>query len=131
MRNSDKDIPAIEIILEKDNRKYALEIMNGIEEEGIPYRITEVLEGTINSENVLDYAFMEAQKSKLQMGIALCPEKTVFHFSRLKKEHPVFTIEEIFSVRKEELRLYGNNIARLVKGIPLKENKSKTAEEVG
>lgn len=85
MRNSDKDIPAIEIILEKDNGKYALEIMNGIEEEGIPYRITEVLEGTINSENVLDYAFMEAQKSKLQMGIALCPEKTVFHFSRLKK----------------------------------------------
>lgn len=128
MRNSDKDIPAIEIILEKDNGKYALEIMNGIEEEGIPYRITEVLESTINSENVLDYAFMEAQKSKLQMGIALCPEEQCFTF-QTEKEHPVFTIN--FGV-KEELELYGNNIAELVK-IPLKIETCflKTAEEVG
>ena len=38
----------------------------------------------------------------------------------MKANEPLFVINNVEDTEKEELRVYGSNIARIVKGIPLK-----------
>ena len=74
----------------------------------------------LGEKNVVEKAYEEATKSKLSIGIAICENQAIFHFSRLKANEPLFVINNVEDVEKEELRVYGSNIARIVKGIPLK-----------
>ena len=108
------DIPSIKIsVLDRDSG-YIKEITYGIEEEGIPYEITEE-----NFYNTAEKAFEISQNSRLSVGIAVDREKAVIHFSKLKMENPLF-IADLQETDNEELRIYGSNAARLIKGIPFK-----------
>ena len=109
------DIPAIKISVLDRNSEYIKEITYGIEEEGIPYEITEE-----EFSDVIKKAYEESFNSRLSFGIALNDEKAVFHFSKLKEENPLFLVN-IKSMDKKDLRAYGSNAARLIKGIPFKE----------
>lgn len=112
------DIPSIKISVLDKKSVYIKEIAHGIEEEGIPYEITE--------ESFLDItekAFEISQNSRLSVGIAVNHEKAVIHFSKLKIEKPLFIIN-LQEIKKENLRVCGSNAARLIKGIPFKQNNS-------
>ena len=109
------DIPSIKVSYTKKNLEFVKEVIYGIEEEGIPYEITEE-----EFSDVIKKAYEESFNSRLSFGIALNDEKAVFHFSKLKEENPLFLVN-IKSMDKKDLRAYGSNAARLIKGIPFKE----------
>lgn len=111
---------AIRIIFSKDDEKLAKDICNGIEEEGVPYYVEYTKNDEINIGNIYKYAYDESRKSKLNLGIALCRKKAVFHFTKLKETEPLFVIENFEDSDKNTRRIFGSNIARIVKGIPLK-----------
>ena len=70
--------------------------------------------------DVIKKAYEESFNSSLSFGIALNDEKAAFHFSKLEEEKPLFLVN-IKSMDKKDLRAYGSNAARLIKGIPFKE----------
>ena len=108
------DIPSIKISVLDKKSVYIKEIAHGIEEEGIPYEITE--------ESFLDItekAFEISQASRLSVGIAVDREKAVIHFSKLRTDSPLFILS-LQGIEKGKLRTYGSNAARLIKGIPFK-----------
>ena len=108
----------IKLASEFPNIKIAKEISYGIEEEQIPYMIETM--DALDEKNIVEKAYKEATKSKLSIGIAICESRAIFHFSKLKADEPLFVINNVEDMEKEELRVYGSNIARIVKGIPLK-----------
>ena len=109
------DIPSIKVSYTKNNLEFVKEVIYGIEEEGIPYEITEE-----EFSDVIKKAYEESFNSRLSFGIALNDEKAAFHFSKLEEEKPLFLVN-IKSMDKKDLRAYGSNAARLIKGIPFKE----------
>ena len=108
------DIPAIKISVLNRHSKYIKEITYGIEEEGIPYEITEE-----NFYDTTEKAFEISQVSRLSVGIAMGKEEAVIHFSKLRIDKPLFVLS-LDGLEKEKLRIYGSNAARLIKGIPFK-----------
>lgn len=112
------EFPNIKIVTVQKNIRIAKEISYGIEEEQIPYMIETM--DALDEKNVVEKAYKEAAKSKLSIGIAVCESRAIFHFSKLKADEPLFVINNVEDMEKEELRVYGSNIARIVKGIPLK-----------
>ena len=109
-----QDIPSIKISVSGKNFEYIKEIAYGIEEEGIPYEITEE-----NFYNIKEKAFEISQASRLSVGIAVDKEEAVIHFSKLRIDKPLFILS-LDGLEKEKLRIYGSNAARLIKGIPFK-----------
>ncbi len=108
------DIPSIKISVLDRNSEYIKEITYGIEEEGIPYEITEE-----NFYDITEKAFEISQDSRLSVGIAVNSEEAVIHFSKLKKDKPLFILR-LQGTETGRLRIYGSNAARLIKGIPFK-----------
>ena len=53
-------------------------------------------------------------------SVPVCPEFTETLERMLKEENPLFLVN-IKSMDKKDLRAYGSNAARLIKGIPFKE----------
>ena len=109
-----QDIPSIKISVLDRNSQYIKEIAYGIEEEGIPYEITEE-----NFYDITEKAFEISQNSRLAVGIAIDSEKAVIHFSKLRTDKPLFVVS-LQETDAAKLRAYGSNAARLIKGIPFK-----------
>ena len=82
------------------------EVLLGIEEEGIPFRIQHIPSG-----EVIDSAW--------QVGIACDREKLIVHYKNLPASAPLFTL--MYQQDNHARRSIGNNAARLVKGIPFRE----------
>lgn len=108
------DVPTIKISVSDSNYEYVKEIAYGIEEEGIPYEISKA-----DFNNITEKAFEISQNSRLSVGIAINREEAVIHFSKLEMNKPLFIVN-LQGVKKEKLRIYGSNAARLIKGIPFK-----------
>ena len=109
------EVPSIKISFTRNNLEFVKEITYGIEEEGIPYEIKEE-----DISDIVKKAYEESMNSRLSLGIAVNDEKAVFHYSKLKENSPLFLVN-MKSLDKKELRAYGSNAARLIKGIPFKE----------
>lgn len=88
-------------------------LLNGVEEEGIPFFIKEKQETS-----ALELSYQAALDSSLGVGIGIGGDgQLILHYTKLYKEHPLFTID-LHEVDKQ--RVLGANAARLVKGIPFK-----------
>ncbi len=90
-------------------------ILWGLEEEGIPAELIEVLSGSAE-----DLAKQAADRSPLNVGIGIngMEEVVVLQHRDLPKEKPLFSVG-IDDSDLEQLRNIGVNAARLVKGEPL------------
>lgn len=114
IKSYDLDTPSVYIIhcdnLSIENFK---EVLWGIEEEGIPYKV-EASDNDL-SENLSHKA---ALKSKLGIGIGISEEKITLTTSKLDKNNPLISI--MLDEDCKKLRSLGSNGARLVKGIELK-----------
>lgn len=109
--------PAILISLSGKHHQEALsEVMFGIEEEGIPYRLEE-----IKKEDVLNAAYDAARRSDLSVGLSCDQESIVVHFRNLPMEYPLFSLSRYHLKDKQILRSLGSNAARLVKRTPFKD----------
>lgn len=63
------------------------EVLLGIEEEGIPFRIQHIPSG-----EVIDSAWLAARQSPLLVGIACDQEKLIVHYKNLPPSAPLFTL---------------------------------------
>lgn len=87
-------------------------LLNGIEEEQIPFSIAEV-----QVADVVSRAYQAALSSRLSVGIAYEQQRYVAHYKNLPEQAPLF---DVTLATPADLRKLGANAARLVKGIPFK-----------
>lgn len=97
------------------NQEIIQPILNGLEEEGIPFLLEEKEIMNINAE-----AYVGAVASSLQVGICCDEEIIVIHHKNLKEDEPYMMLTRYQTRPKEQLKNFGANAARLVKGIPFK-----------
>ena len=116
MRPVEMERPTIKVFIKSDyGRPETLrQLMYGIEEEGIPYEVTEE-----KFHDAVSLAWEASQQSRLSVGLGLDRDTLVLHFSKLKESEPLFQI----SARSPEwdIRAMGSNAARLVKKLPFKQ----------
>lgn len=87
------------------------DILLGIEEEGIPYRVSAFPEPSTNR-----LGHQAALDSRLDVGIGLSADGSCsLHHAKIDQDHPVLRLGH----RNGDLRTIGTNSARLVKGIPM------------
>jgi hypothetical protein len=89
------------------------EVQAGMEEEGIPYTVVHS-----NEINAAALAYEGASKSKLGVGIGIGEGDLCIHYAKLPAQKPLFALQA--SGKPAEWRHFGYNAARLVKGIPFK-----------
>ncbi len=86
------------------------EVLLGIEEEGIPFRIQHIPSG-----EVIDSA-AGCSSISLLVGIACDQEKLIVHYKNLPASAPLFTL--MYQQDNHAGRSIGTNAARTVKGFP-------------
>ncbi|MBP2621312.1 glycerol dehydratase reactivase beta/small subunit family protein [Streptococcus panodentis] len=94
------------------------QIAYGIEEEGIPFQ--RILPE--KTANLVSLAHQAALQSQLLVGIACDEQDTVLHYRNLPEEKFVYRIRDYTAASDKELRLFGSNAARLVKGVPFRKS---------
>ena len=116
MRPVEMERPTIKVFIKPDHGRLETlrQLMYGIEEEGIPYEVTES-----DFRNAVSLAWEASQQSRLGVGLGLDRDTLVLQFSKLKEHEPLFQI----SARSPEadVRAMGANAARLVKKLPFKQ----------
>ena len=95
------------------------EVQAGMEEEGIPYTVVRS-----NEENAVVLSYEGASKSKLGVGIGIGRDDLCIHYAKLPAEKPLFSLQT--SGTPVQWRHFGYNAARLVKGIPFKDQPSES-----
>ncbi len=93
-----------------------LSLLNGLEEEGIPYFVKQRAEIT-----AVEAAYQAALDSSLQVGIGCDNQDLVLHYKNLNSAKPYLVLSNFKKRAKEVVKDFGGNGARLVKGIPFKE----------
>ncbi|KKB34520.1 glycerol dehydratase reactivase beta/small subunit family protein [Bacillus thermotolerans] len=122
-QNKKEDMPAIHVYyhpMHRDSLSFQ-PLLHGIEEEGVPIFLQEGRQNT-----ALELGYQAALDSSLGVGIGV-DERLVLHYSKLKKDRPLFQIDQREGTKQ---RILGANAARLVKGIPFKafdENEEHTS----
>ena len=100
-----------------DQKKLA-QITYGMEEEGIPFSLA----SSEQEEEVVALAHQAAQQSQLLVGIACDDQDAVLHYRNLPKEKFIYRIKNYPAASDGDLRLFGSNAARLVKGVAFKQS---------
>jgi len=90
------------------------EVQAGLEEEGIPSLVVQVKES-----DAVALAFQGACASKLGVGLGIGADGLCIHYFKLPDQHPLFALN--VPGTPIQWRHFGCNAARLVKGIPFKE----------
>lgn len=90
------------------------EVQAGMEEEGIPCFVVQAKES-----DVVALAYQGACASKLGVGLGIGADGLCIHYCKLPDQHPLFALN--VPGTPVQWRHFGYNAARLVKGIPFKE----------
>ncbi|MDW6005180.1 glycerol dehydratase reactivase beta/small subunit family protein [Vibrio mangrovi] len=110
-----QETPAIYVVLHQISEDALQQLFWGMEEEGIPFRISTSAENDLRSE-----AHQAASLSPLAVGIACNPGEIVLHTRNLSPDTPLFHLILKDQEQDRQLRHLGCNAARLVKGLPFK-----------
>jgi hypothetical protein len=115
-RNLDleKNRPSIKVFYDCDTLTISdfINVLLGIEEEGIPYDVQEEHES-----DVLDLAYRASLESRLGVGVGISKMGIVLQYEKLDKAAPLFKIK---LYQTDLYRSIGANAARLVKKMPFK-----------
>ncbi|MDP9848752.1 glycerol dehydratase reactivase beta/small subunit family protein [Streptosporangium lutulentum] len=117
-RRSDRagrDRPAVTVLHRPDpgTRRLLREITAGMEEEGVPYRVEEAADG---GDGARELALAAAQASTLDVGIGVDAAGYIcVHHAKLPPDAPAA------AGPPSSARTMGHNAARLVVGIPFKQ----------
>jgi hypothetical protein len=104
--------PEIHVCYSRQNKEYVKDILAGIEEEGLfgySYEIKDY--------DPITSAYKASESSLLGVGISITKKQAVLHVTNLEIDIPLLNIN---IEDNTNLREFGNNAARYVKGKPLK-----------
>ncbi len=115
-----QNAPAIFIWAQAGNQARLAELLWGIEEEGIPFRLQSPSAAVREPGNqtLAQLAHQAASLSPLAVGIASDGRTVVVHARNLPPSEPLF--ELTLDAPAQALRHLGSNAARLVKGLAFK-----------
>ncbi|WP_378954829.1 glycerol dehydratase reactivase beta/small subunit family protein [Pelosinus sp. sgz500959] len=99
------------------------EVQAGMEEEGIPCSIMQS-----NENDVIVLAYQAASASKLGVGVGIGQDGLSIQYDKLPAKEPLFLLTTPGT--PTDWRKFGYNAARLVKGIPFKEQKEQSEEKI-
>lgn len=111
-----KESPSIYVIIKNPVEPLLREVLAGIEEEGIPYKIDKSSYEGVSEE---DDVYNSSVKSRLGIGIGLFKNRIILHYDKLRVNEPIFDIN-LKSNDKNKARAIGCNAARLYKQVPFK-----------
>jgi hypothetical protein len=109
--------PKIEVMVARGNAHHSslMQVLYGIEEEQVPVSITET-----DNTSVEAMAYEAAERSKLEVGIGMDREGNfALHHKKLESHSPYIRLPKRSS--DDRARIFGNNSARLVKRMPLRD----------
>lgn len=112
---AEQETPAITIVASGDWQTLWQEVLLGLEEEGIPWRLQPWPD---DEPEVVTAAWHAASRSLLLVGIACNTQKLVVHYRNLPVSAPLFML--MHHEGHQAMRCTGNNAARLVKGLPFR-----------
>ena len=98
------------------------EVQAGMEEEGIPFSIM-----PSDDKAVMALANQAAYASKLGVGVGIGPDGLAIQTDKLPDQKPLFLLTNPGT--QADWRNFGYNAARLVKGIPFKQQPETTASQ--
>lgn len=104
--------PEIHVCYSRQNKEYVKDILAGIEEEGLFSYSYE----TKDCDSITS-AYEASESSLLGVGISVVNSHIVLHVSNLKVGEPLLKID---IADRSSFRVFGNNAARYVKGMPFK-----------
>ena len=113
-RASDKPCVLIHVSPHTGWEQKIREVQAGMEEEGIPCLVVQTEEF-----DAVGLAYQGACASKLGVGLGIGAEGLCIHYSKLPERQPLFALN--VPGTPVNWRHFGYNAARLVKGIPFKE----------
>ena len=96
------------------------ELKAGMEEEGVPCSLL-----SDSSADAISLAYKGAQASLLGVGVGIGSAALCIHYQKLPEDQPLFVLQGEGTLT--EWRYFGYNAARLVKGLPFKENPVQAA----
>jgi hypothetical protein len=99
------------------DQNIAREILLGLEEEQVPYRLEAV---KYKLDTAIATAHRASRKSIFGVGISIAPDMAVLHYRRLSIDKPLL----ILPIKAGDLKPYrtlGLNAARFIKGRPFDE----------
>lgn len=111
-----KESPSIYVTIKNPLEPLLTEVLAGIEEEGIPYKIDELSAESIREE---EEVYNSSIKSRLGIGIGLFKNRVILHYDKLRVNEPIFDITLKYD-EKNKARAIGCNAARLYKQLPFK-----------
>ncbi|HWR08463.1 glycerol dehydratase reactivase beta/small subunit family protein [Sporomusa sp.] len=96
------------------------ELQAGMEEEGVPCSLL-----TGEDLDSIALAYQGAHMSPLGVGVGISPAGMCIHYRKLPERQPLFVLGSEADVT--EWRRFGYNAARLVKGLPFKDQQIEEA----
>ncbi|SHH43021.1 glycerol dehydratase reactivase beta/small subunit family protein [Clostridium grantii] len=107
-----KNKPVINIFTHNCNSQVLKEIFAGIEEEGLPYEISEMVYKDVDR-----LSYEASTNSSLEVGIGVNEYEVAIHVRQMKKGEYLF---EYSGYKLKHMRVLGSNAARYAKKIPFK-----------
>lgn len=104
--------PAIKLYCNQVNEAYLKEICAGMEEEGVPFEIKEMIEWELE-----ELCYQASTESVLGVGIGVKDATIAIQMSPLPKGKYLFQIDK---PTNQQCRYLGMNAARAVKRMPFK-----------
>lgn len=126
MISNNQQRPSIFVIVSNHEELILKELLAGIEEEGIPYDVKYL---NLSEDTVLRDLYVESQKSRIGIAVAIINNRIILQNNKLKEEKPLIDIT-LTSQPQEKARIVGTNAARLYKVMPLKDIKDVNLELV-
>lgn len=124
MMVNNSEIPCIFVCVGNKQESFLKEIIAGIEEEGIPFKVKNI---ELNEDVMLREVYAKSQESRIGIAIGVVNNRIVLHYNKLKEEKPLIDIR-LNLFEKKKARIVGCNAARLYKIMPFKDIESVNSE---
>lgn len=124
--NVNKNRPSVNVCTDNPAESLLKEILAGLEEEGIPYKLEDM---SFTLDNMVKIAYEASEESRMGIAIAIKNNRIVLHYNKLKENHPLMDIRLDYN-EKNKAREIGCNAARLYKIMPFKSFEDNGKEDM-
>lgn len=122
MKDERANLHCIKVYSHNPEEKVLVEMLAGMEEEGIPWEVVDITEtnSDFKEENLIKMAYEACKESNMGIGIAINKNKVAVHYIKLKEKNPLM-LKEVKNYEISAARAIGCNAGRLYKTMPFKD----------
>ncbi|MBU5484753.1 glycerol dehydratase reactivase beta/small subunit family protein [Clostridium sp. MSJ-11] len=131
MKDEGINLHCIRVYTYNPEEKILVEVLAGMEEEGIPWEVVNAtkINNNFGYEDLIKMAYEACKKSNMGIGIAINKNRVAVHYIKLKEKNPLI-LKEVKDYEISVARLIGCNAGRLYKVMPFKDIEDKRNKEL-